>query len=289
MNTQSTYTRKYPLFRDELGQTYICVGRDAKVAKLITIDRPVGREDFELVEIGVEGVKVKVIPATQFESFLDTPHLLSDAVAKFVESSKKFNPKEALTIQQETDMALNTKPAVKSEAAKAAAVTPALKGALAALAKGDAKANAAEVAAKKDKPKAAAAAKPAAKADPKAAVAKPAAKTPAEIKAAGDAIKANMMKGAKPAAKAEKPAKAPKVEKPKVDIATALSCASVTNLKETAKLTVVAKTNPKKEDTPSHKHFNLYKTGMTVAELLKKGGSRVNLGWDIAYGYVKAK
>lgn len=55
------------------------------------------------------------------------------------------------------------------------------------------------------------------------------------------------------------------------------------------KITVIAKENPKREGTKAFKKFKIYKTGMTVALFLKKGGTRSALRYDTEHDYIKIK
>lgn len=75
---------------------------------------------------------------------------------------------------------------------------------------------------------------------------------------------------AKPAAK-----KVAKPEKPRATFA------------DTAKITLIAKENPKREGTKAHTAFNLYKSGQTVREVLDAGQTRSNLIYDVRHGYIK--
>ena len=54
-----------------------------------------------------------------------------------------------------------------------------------------------------------------------------------------------------------------------------------------AKITVLAKENPRREGTDAHEKFKLYKTGMTVADYIKKGGSSGKIRTDVARGNIK--
>lgn len=45
--------------------------------------------------------------------------------------------------------------------------------------------------------------------------------------------------------------------------------------------------NPKREGTASYKRFSLYKTGLTITEFLKIGGTRGDLQWDQERGYIR--
>lgn len=54
-----------------------------------------------------------------------------------------------------------------------------------------------------------------------------------------------------------------------------------------ATIQVLVKDNPKKAGSASAKRFAIYKSGMTVAEFLKAGGTRADLAWDAKHEFVK--
>lgn len=56
---------------------------------------------------------------------------------------------------------------------------------------------------------------------------------------------------------------------------------------DTRKITVVAKDNPRREGTSGFKNFKLYKTGMTVAEFVKKGGLLDKMATDAKRGHIR--
>lgn len=56
-----------------------------------------------------------------------------------------------------------------------------------------------------------------------------------------------------------------------------------------AVITVRAKTNPRRPGTKTHERFALYKTGMTVAAFIKKGGRMRDVRKDKANGHIKVK
>lgn len=98
------------------------------------------------------------------------------------------------------------------------------------------------------------------------------------------AAKKKGKKAAKPAA-AKKPAAAPVTKangkkKPPV---------RVSAQGEDSKITLLVKENPKREGTNGFKAFAKYKTGMTVGDFLKKGGTRADLRWDISHEYIRVK
>jgi len=92
------------------------------------------------------------------------------------------------------------------------------------------------------------------------------------IKAETAAVEA--AKNAKP--KKEKAAKVPKV-----------GGGTRSRLDGAAKIKILAKENPKRAGSTSHKAFEKYKNGMTVAEYIALGEShRASLKWDIDHGFV---
>lgn len=103
----------------------------------------------------------------------------------------------------------------------------------------------------------------------------------AKAKAAEDNKKAK-----KTAAKAKKAAKPAKTTK-KTTAKKAPSSPGSIALE--AKITLLVKENPKREGTNGYKTFNKYKTGMTVEDFLKKGGTRADLAWDLAHDFIKVK
>jgi hypothetical protein len=60
---------------------------------------------------------------------------------------------------------------------------------------------------------------------------------------------------------------------------------------DTAKITVLAKTNPKTPKTASYDRFKLYyrKGCKTVADALKLGITRGDIRWDVAHGFIAVK
>jgi hypothetical protein len=51
-------------------------------------------------------------------------------------------------------------------------------------------------------------------------------------------------------------------------------------------ITLVAETNPKRNNTLSRERFALYRTGMTVAEYIQAGGRSGDVNHDAAEGYI---
>jgi ribosomal protein S12 len=51
-------------------------------------------------------------------------------------------------------------------------------------------------------------------------------------------------------------------------------------------ITLVAETNPKRNNTLSRERFALYRTGMTVAEYIAAGGRSGDVNHDAAEGYI---
>jgi len=56
---------------------------------------------------------------------------------------------------------------------------------------------------------------------------------------------------------------------------------------DSAKITLLAESNPKREGSAAHGRFALYKSGMTVSEYLAAGGTRSDLRWDAARNFVR--
>lgn len=64
----------------------------------------------------------------------------------------------------------------------------------------------------------------------------------------------------------------------------------VSTLAGTTKITVLAKTNPKREGSASHDRFAKYRTGMTIDEygaaIRSHGKALRDIQWDVKYGYI---
>lgn len=54
-----------------------------------------------------------------------------------------------------------------------------------------------------------------------------------------------------------------------------------------SKITVLSKTNPKREGSEAHKVFGLYRKHRTVGDFLKHGGTTAHVRWDAAHGFIK--
>ena len=67
----------------------------------------------------------------------------------------------------------------------------------------------------------------------------------------------------------------------------ATQAAPATTAQAQAVIRLQAQENPKKEGTPSHERFALYRDGMTVAEYLEAGGWRSDLRWDSKREYIR--
>ena len=52
-------------------------------------------------------------------------------------------------------------------------------------------------------------------------------------------------------------------------------------------INLLKKENPKRPGTKCYEHFKLYRDGMTVADYLKVGGTRGDVNWDVAHGFIK--
>lgn len=53
------------------------------------------------------------------------------------------------------------------------------------------------------------------------------------------------------------------------------------------RITLLAKANPKRNGSKTYKRFALYKSGMTVGDFLKKGGTHGDVNWDSKHKYIK--
>ena len=53
-----------------------------------------------------------------------------------------------------------------------------------------------------------------------------------------------------------------------------------------AKITLLAKENPKRAGSAAHKRFALYSKHTTVAAFLKAGGTRADLRWDAEHKFI---
>lgn len=54
-----------------------------------------------------------------------------------------------------------------------------------------------------------------------------------------------------------------------------------------AKITLLAKDNPKRKNSGAAKRFGYYKTGMTVEQFLEKGGTLGDVKWDRDHEFIK--
>ncbi len=75
-----------------------------------------------------------------------------------------------------------------------------------------------------------------------------------------------------PKVKAEKPAKEPR---------------KVAGFPKTAKITVVASENPKRQGSLAHTRFAKYKTGQTIEAFIAAGGTAGDVKWDLEAGHIK--
>ncbi len=62
-----------------------------------------------------------------------------------------------------------------------------------------------------------------------------------------------------------------------------------TRIQEAGYIMLLAKKNPKRPGSKSHKRFDLYRDGMSVQEFLRAGGTREDLRWDRERGYISIK
>jgi hypothetical protein len=53
------------------------------------------------------------------------------------------------------------------------------------------------------------------------------------------------------------------------------------------RIKLLVKENPKRPGTASHKRFQLYRPGQTVAEFLAAGGTRADLRWDQKHKFIE--
>ena len=55
------------------------------------------------------------------------------------------------------------------------------------------------------------------------------------------------------------------------------------------RITVLAKSNPKRPGTKCYTWFSWYKSGMTVAQYFEKGGRADHIRWDVQHGFISLK
>lgn len=58
---------------------------------------------------------------------------------------------------------------------------------------------------------------------------------------------------------------------------------------DAAKITLISEKNPKREGSKAHPRFALYKTGQTVGEFIKAGGTFGDLDWDSSHGFISVE
>jgi len=58
-------------------------------------------------------------------------------------------------------------------------------------------------------------------------------------------------------------------------------------LRDDRVIRIVATENPKKPGSKSHARFEAYQDGMTVQEFCLRGGTRADVKWDAARGYIR--
>lgn len=51
-------------------------------------------------------------------------------------------------------------------------------------------------------------------------------------------------------------------------------------------ITMLATSNPKRKNTLAFKRFELYKTGMTIADYVKAGGRTGDINYDVIAGFI---
>ena len=91
----------------------------------------------------------------------------------------------------------------------------------------------------------------------------------------GETVTASKSKSSKSKSTAKEP-KGPKTAKPKAESNGAVR----SRYPDTAIITVLSTENPKQKGSAAHGRFELYRSGMTVAEFLSAGGTRADLSWD---------
>jgi len=74
------------------------------------------------------------------------------------------------------------------------------------------------------------------------------------------------------------------IEAPKV---IELSTAPRKHTKKSAIITVLAQSNPKRQDSLAYERFELYQTGMTVGEYVEAGGRSGDIKYDVQNGYIE--
>ena len=91
-------------------------------------------------------------------------------------------------------------------------------------------------------------------------------------------------------AKKEPKKKAPKAEVKKTDEKAPRYAPKGTISDPTKqKITVLAKSNPKRPGTKCYTWFTWYKSGMTVAQYFEKGGRADHIRWDVQHGFISLK
>ena len=56
---------------------------------------------------------------------------------------------------------------------------------------------------------------------------------------------------------------------------------------KTAKISIVATENPKRNGSSAHTRFAKYRNGMTIQSFLDSGGTTGDVNWDLQKGYIK--
>ncbi len=89
------------------------------------------------------------------------------------------------------------------------------------------------------------------------------------------------------------PVKAAPAKTPPVKAAPAKAAPAKTvrtgDFKPDAKITVVAKENPRREGTHGHTVFEYYRKAGTVAKFLEMGGKVADIRWDVEHDHIKVK
>lgn len=55
---------------------------------------------------------------------------------------------------------------------------------------------------------------------------------------------------------------------------------------DASRIKLLVDKNPKREGTAAHGRFSLYVSGSTVGSFLESGGTRADLSWDVAHGFI---
>lgn len=84
----------------------------------------------------------------------------------------------------------------------------------------------------------------------------------------------------------DNPATPTKVERVRTMTENTETKAPTKRISNEAVITVVSETNPKREGTPSHERFALYRTGMTAKEAKEAGVRAADISYDLEKGFI---